>query len=64
MSVINYSQFKTKTMEIKNVSTEMLLQWYANAVSTASCDGHTKGKANDELYCNYALELKIGRAHV
>jgi hypothetical protein len=45
-------------MDIKSLTTETLLQWYANAKSTSSCGGHFKGERNDELYRSYALELR------
>lgn len=40
------------------LSTEQLLQFYANAKSTASCGGHWKGERNDCLYESYALQLR------
>ena len=43
---------------IKNVSNETLLQWYANAKETAGCISHYKGLQNDALYLKYALELR------
>ncbi len=43
---------------MKTIETNVLLQMYANAVSTASCGGHHKGNMNDDLYKGYAIELE------
>ena len=47
-----------KTTNYKTLDTETLLQWYANARSTASCGGHFKGQMNDDYYFKYATELR------
>lgn len=44
--------------DYKTISTEELLQWYANADSTCSCGGHWKGEQNELRRLNYALELR------
>jgi hypothetical protein len=44
-------------MDLKEISTEKLLQWYSNAKKTSSCGGHYKGQQNEQLYKSYSEEL-------
>lgn len=46
-------------MELENLSTDQLLQMYANAKQTAfCCHGHFKTRKNEELIQSYSLVLK------
>jgi hypothetical protein len=42
---------------LKQLNTETLLQYYANAKTTNSCGGHHKGEMNEQLQLEYANEL-------
>lgn len=46
------------------LQTTVLIQWYVNARTTASCGGHFKGQMNDERYRDYALELRARGVNV
>lgn len=43
---------------LKGITTEELLQMYANANATCSCGGHWKGDQNARLRKAYAIELE------
>jgi|TARA_Y100000114_G_scaffold149076_1_gene162803 hypothetical protein len=47
-----------ETVHIKEVSSETLLDYLANAKVTTSCLGHSKGENNEALVRKYTRELE------
>ena len=47
-----------ETVHIKEVSSETLLDYLANAKVTTSCLGHSKGENNEALVRKYTSELE------
>jgi hypothetical protein len=45
-------------MDYSDKTTDQILQMYSNAYITMGCNGHYKGKRNEELMYEHALELQ------